>query len=181
MEQRQRLVSGYLARVHFPFAHAMPKQQLTIRELQKLALNAFLVMKHCCNYIPPAKLIGHSLSQICHTLLQWEGSLSDFMLGLGRTFHFLMPTQESIQHSPLVQTHSMLSNDDQDKENHCSNLMQREASEICARVKRSKLQSFRDDPLLNRIRLDSTLNHQPVLVKGSGHRCMLCSSGPKPT
>jgi len=104
------------------------------------------------------------------------------MLGLGRTFHFLMPTHESIQHSPLVRTHSMLSDDDDhDKENHCSNLTQREASEICARVKRSKLQAFREDPLLNRIRLDTTLNHQPVSVKGVGHRCTLCSSGRKST
>jgi hypothetical protein len=51
-----------------------------------------------------------------------------------------------------------------------------QAEIYCTNIMRNKVRRFTDDPVLNSIRLDRSLNHGMVLA-GTGARCMLCSSG----
>lgn len=175
-------MSGYLKKIQWHLAQATPKQRLTLREIQKMGLNAFLAKKHCFNTVSPEKFEGRSFSQIRRALSKHEGSLSDFCLSIARTYRFMAPVPGLVTRSPLKRTR-------EDEEEHTQqgldsvrvNLARRQeqrlATEKCQKIKRNQLQHFRDDPELNVIRLNRSLNHQVVQASGNGRQCVLCSSG----
>jgi len=83
-------MSGYLAHLKFNISQATPKQLLTQRELKKVALNTFLVKKHCFNSISPETFKSRSFSQIRKTVAKHEGTNVGVRAGFGVDvpFHF---------------------------------------------------------------------------------------------
>ena len=176
-------MSRHLKGIQWHFSQATPKQRLTLREIEKLALNAFLAQKHCYHNIPAAGLAGKSFQQVRRALSKRDGTFSDFMLELGRTFRLLLPTPGLVPRSPLKRSRPAEEEQEEEPSSQSSlgsitfNLHQRESTRICSAVKRNKLHRFQTDEELNRIRLDKTLNHTPVVDPGVYVRCTLCSSG----
>jgi hypothetical protein len=177
-------MSRYLKELLWYLAQESPRQALMIREIKKGAVNAFLLKKHCYNSIPNAWFQGKSFSAIRKKLAQHEGTLSDFILELAMTYKIISPMPGLMPTSPLKRKRSWdgQSEHAQNQQAHLflqeegTHLGQREAEIFCAKVTRNKVRRFTDDPVLNRIRLDRSLNHCMVSV-GTGARCMLCSSG----
>jgi len=171
-------MSEYLKSVMWHLPQATPKQRLTIREIKKTCLNSFLASKHCYNSVPPRQLVGRSFSQIRRALSKHEGSFLEFMLQLGRSFELILPVPGMVPRSPAKRPRPVSRGDQEERLGTVTvSLWQRDARAYCQSVKRNKLERFRTDPLLNRIRLDRTLNHVGVLVSGRQIRCTLCSSG----
>lgn len=157
-------------------AQESPRQALMIREIKKVAVNAFILKKHCYNSIPNAWFQGKGFSAIHKKLAQHEGTLSDFILELAMTYKILSPMPGQVPTSPLKRKRSWNGQSERASQQEGTHLGQREAEILCATVKLNKVRKFTDDPVLNRIRLDRSLNHCMV-SDGTGARCMLCSSG----
>jgi len=178
-------MSGYLAKIHWKISHATPKQSITLREIKKIGLNTFVVKKHCTNLIPRESLRGRTFTQIRKVLAKREGSISAFCLLIGRTYNFLAPLPALVTRSPKKRWLEMRRTEEEEELQQAGlasvtrNLNQRFATAYCEKVKMNKLERFRNDPELNRIRLDKTLNHELVHVRGGGVaiKCTLCSSG----
>lgn len=94
-------MSEYLKKMLWYLSQATPKQQVTIREIKKVALNAFLAKKHAFNTLPPEAFQGRSFSQIRRALSKHEGTLSEFVLSLARTFRLLLPAPGLVPRSPF--------------------------------------------------------------------------------
>jgi hypothetical protein len=178
-------MSHYLKELLWYLAQESPRQALMIREIKKLAVNAFLLKKHCYNSIPNAWFQGKSFSAIRKKLAQHEGTLSDFILELAFTYKILSPMPGLVPTSPLKRRRSwdgQLEHAGNDIQAHPSSqqegrsLGQREAEIYCAKVKLNKVRRYTEDPVLNSIRLDRSLNHCMV-SDGMSARCQLCSSG----
>jgi hypothetical protein len=82
------------------FTKATPKQLLTIGELQKVALNVFLLKKHCYNSISQDLLSQKSFSQLRLALAKSEGSLSTFLLEIAKTYTIMGAMYGMIPFSP---------------------------------------------------------------------------------
>jgi hypothetical protein len=72
-------MSGYLARVQWKLAQATPKQQITLREIEKLGLNTFMTWKHCVHPIPREAMAGRTFSQIRKTWQSGEDPWLSFV------------------------------------------------------------------------------------------------------
>jgi hypothetical protein len=184
-------MSRYLLNMKWPFTKATPKQFLTIRELHKVALNVFLLKKHCYTSISQELLSQKSFSQLRLALAKSEGSLSTFLLEIAKTYTILGAMYGMIPSLPQkrprergLDGEESEEDDDTDLKRRLdfTTLWQKEARDYCASITRDKLQHFQTDPMLNRIRLDCTLNHEPIARHGPSNkekrnRCTLCSSG----
>ena len=176
-------MSGYLAKIQWKLSHATPKQLITLREIKKIGLNSFIVQKHCTDLIPREKLRGRTFTQIRKTLAKREGSLSAFCLTIARTYNFLAPLPAMVTRSPKKRWLEMRRSEEEEESQQAglasvtTNLNQRAATAYCEKIQRNKLERFQTDPELNRIRLDKTLNHELVNVKGMSFKCTYCSSG----
>jgi hypothetical protein len=178
-------MSRYLKEMHWYLAQESPRQALVIREIKKAAVNALLLKRHCWNQIPNTWFHGKSFSEIRKKLTQNEGTLSDFILELAMTYKILSPMPGHVPTSPLKRKQSsegqlghakrtcLAQRFEHEKE---ASLQQREAETYCANVTRNKLKKFMEEPVLNSIRLNRSLNHCMVSA-GAGARCILCSSG----
>jgi hypothetical protein len=175
----------------WPFTKATPKQLLTIRELHKVALNAFLLKKHCYNSMSQDLLSKKSFSQLRLALAKSEGSLSTFLLEIAKTYTIMgamygmipsSPKKRPIESGQDGKESEEDDNTDPRRKLDFTTLWQKEARDYCASITRDKLQRFQTDPKLNRIRLDSTLNHEAIARHGPSNKekrnqCTLCSSG----
>jgi hypothetical protein len=178
-------MSRYLKEMHWYLAQESPRQALVIREIKKAAVNALLLKRHCWNQIPNTWFHGKSFSEIRKKLTQHEGTLSDFILELAMTYKILSPMPGHVPTSPLKRKqpsegqleHAKRTCLDQRFEHEKeASLEQREAETYCGNVKRNKLKKFMEEPVLNSIRLNRSLNHC-MLSTGIGARCHLCSAG----
>lgn len=110
------------------------------------------------------------------------GSLAEFCLSIAQTYKFLVPLPTMVTLSPKRHWLEKRRLEDSTPQEDglasvSANLNQRTATAYCENVKQYKLERFRSDPELNRIRLDETLNHKPVNVRGATIKCTFCSSG----
>jgi hypothetical protein len=177
-------MSRYLKELFWYLAQESPRQALMIREIKKVAVNAFLLKKHCYNSIPNEWFPGKSFSSIRKKLAQHEGTLSDFILELALTYKILSPMRGLVPTSPLKRRRPWeRERDNAGTVNACLlmqqeviRLGQRDAEMYCTKVHRRKLKKFTEDEMLNSIRLDRSLNHCMV-SDGVGARCILCSAG----
>jgi hypothetical protein len=160
-------MSRYLKELHWYLAQELPRQALIIREIKKVSVNAFLLKKHCFNSLPKTWFQGKSFSAIRKKLAQHGGTLSDFVLELARTYKIISPMPGVLPTSPLKRKRESF----EDAENQQSSTpvsqlageerspRQRMAEIYCSKVKLNKMKKFTKDTMLNRIRLDRSLNH----------------------
>ena len=138
------------------------------------------------NSLPKSWFPGKSFSEIRKTLAQREGTLSDFVMELARTYKIISPMPGVLPSSPLKRKRrSFEDENNQESITPVSQQVgdeisprQREAAIYCGKVKLNKMKKFTEDSMLNRIRLNRSLNHTMISV-GNSARCMLCSGGRK--
>jgi hypothetical protein len=91
-------MSRYLKELHWYLAQESPRQALIICEIKKVAVNAFLLKKHCFNSLPKTWFQGKSFSAIRKKLHSMEAPCQILYWSWHRHTKSLVQCLECYQH-----------------------------------------------------------------------------------
>ncbi len=169
IDEMTRLIST----MQFDFDQCTPKQMLIMREVMKIAISVYFVKKHCFPLKPVPVGNVYSRIQVHLGHLGKEYTLKEVLLKIATTYTIIHPVLSVVPGSPMPGRLLLCDGNDDDDEiqNRLSrrglSTWQKEAILYTRKMldgKRGKFKRFCNDEDLNRIRLDTQLNHAQTTV-----------------